>query len=211
MGTKAAIEDALVEAQIAELKSKGAEAMSPEMLETMGNADSALADVTNRDDKIGRAFVEDDYEMITVYSTFNGLSSIVLVSMLGKQMKKRFGPQHTEVPERMWGKQAFSLRQLVKPDLRELKCMFHEDHPLRKELDAIGVMMRCTKATMPNEDNVLLHAEHRHRAELKSYRRHIEKVERDEDREMQRELSRQLAEIAKASAPKRSKPAKEND
>ncbi len=211
MGAKKAIENALVEAQIAALKSDGADAMSPDMLKAMSNADPTLAEATNRDDKIGRAFVEDDDELITVYSTFNGVSSIVLVSMLGKQMKKRFGPVHSEVPESMWGKQAFSLRQLVKPDVRELKCMFHEDHPLRKELDSIGVMMRCIKANMPNEDNVLLHAEHRHRAELKSYNRHIEKRERDEDREMQRELSRQLAEIAKASAPKRGRPAKEND
>ncbi len=215
MATKEAIEQALVEAQIANLKADGVGAMDPDMLDTMTSADPSLGNFTNSDDKLGRAFVEDDDEMIPIYSTFDGAKSVVLVSMLGKQMRKRFGPQHAEVPSSMWGKQAFSMAQTergreAQAKLLKLKCMFHADHPMREELNEMGLMMQCRKANMPTESHVQQHAQNRHPAEFKAAKTHSDKAERDEDRQMQRELSKQLGEIAKAAAPKR-KTAKEGE
>ncbi len=216
MATKEAIEQALVETQIANWKSDGVGAMDPELLESMVSADPTLGEATNVDDKMGQAFVEDDDEMIPIYSTFDGTKSIVLVSMLGKQMRKRYDREDAEVPSSMWGKHAFSLAQTlhgkeVQGNMLKLKCMYHADHPMRDELNAMGVMMQCRKANIPTESDVLQHAENRHPKEYKVVRTTLDRRERAEDREMQRELSKQLGEIAKAAAPKRGRPTKENE
>lgn len=188
---KEAIAQAMVDAAIAGLKANGADAASMETLQAIAGAPGA---------EQGKAFIQDDDAYVTVYSCHDGSTSRVLVSMLGKILRKRFSSIQSEVDPSKWGTPVFSLTPTEVTPRQSLLCRFHKDSAVREELDAMGLAGTvCVTNTIPTENDVRLHAEHRHRQENQVYTEAVKKAEHDEERDFQRGILELLLAQAKES------------
>lgn len=195
-----AIADALADAAIETLKTEGPAAADPGLLEQIAGMDTG-------NKMRGGAFVDEasklDDQLITVYSTYDGTPSTILVSMLSKQLRKKFNSNHVEVPQHMIGARAFSVTQTIFPEREYLKCIFHEESLIRQEIDEAGYKgFYCVKDDMRTKQDVALHAEHRHRIETKAVMYAREQGEKAERLEFERAL---LLAVTKADlTPKKS-------
>ncbi len=121
--------------------------------------------------KVEESFVVDakNVDTITVYSVVDGTPSVVLISMLSKILRRRV-PADTNIPAKFHGKRAFLLsRPTNLPKRLRLKCWLHAEHPMRPELDALGMTgALCRKANIPSEFEVGLHVETKHKRSWKA-------------------------------------------
>jgi hypothetical protein len=122
-------------------------------------------------------------DAVTVYSQMDGTSSDVLVSMLSKQLRKRF-PRDPNIPERLWGRLAFKMDPPANTPMRpKLTCWLHPDHEKRDGLQVIGLGHRvCRKSNIPSEMDVLMHVQKKHPQEYRIIEASKAEVERAEDR-----------------------------
>lgn len=160
--------------------------------------EQALVAIAQHDEAELHTFVDkrEDFDTVVVYNVMDGTSSTILVSMLSKQLRKRF-PRSAEIPERLWGKRAFALE---KPELAAkpvFTCWFHPDSPKKEGLRAVGFGDRvCAKANIPDVMNVVLHMQRKHPQEYKI----IEANRAEMDRQEERTLRRQEVEAMQAMA-----------
>lgn len=183
-----AIEDAKIAAYIDQLKDAPPGSVDVDKLPTFDGAEF---------NKPLTAFESTPDAYIPVWSQIDGGKSIVLVSMLTTQLKKKV-PQDTHIKPELWGKPAFSLQPTFKPVRDEMLCMLHPDHPMREELDEMGLRgITCSKWNIPTEKDVMKHFERRHTDSFDTYTAAIGKAERDEDRAFQREMLESIVELMK--------------
>lgn len=176
---EAAISEQFMELEIEAVKERAAGGFSPPEWFTLGGEvgealqDEQLAGAN----KMG--VVKTDYEKVTIYSTLDGTSSQVLVSMLAKQMKKR-------LPD---GRLAFSITPVDVPARLDLKCYLHPEHERREELDAIGLAGQvCRKANIPTQFGLARHMRTRHKGEWEAIEAERQERERREALDVQRQM-----------------------
>ncbi len=189
-----AVEDAVIDAYISELKDA-----APGSVDITKLAPIAGTDFNNMD-RMGGAFETTPDAYIPVWSHIDGGKSIVLVSMLSTQLKKKI-PQADDIKPELWGKPAFSLQPTFEPVRDELLCMLHVDHPMRQQLDEMGLRgIICRKRNIPTEKDVMKHFARRHRDSHEVYEAAIGKAERDEDRDFQRHMLESILSLMEAKA-----------
>lgn len=146
----------------------------------------------------------DAEDRVTIYSTRDGLPSIVPLYMLSKKLRTRY-PSENSYPRELWGRPVWSLEQTKKPRVNTFKCWFHSDAPDRVEMNEIGFSDNfCTKANIPNAIEVENHMMHKHSREWETILRHrgrAESAARDKD---MKELLRTLVE--REEGPRRGRP-----
>ena len=110
-----------------------------------------------------------------IYATADGEPRDVLVYRLSDYLKRRH-PDGTPV---------FSMAPTKPYITGGIKCVFHADHPLRPTLDAIGLAgtETCPAANLASEFHARRHAEIKHSERWKTYKEHLARVEKDEERD----------------------------
>ena len=144
-------------------------------------------------------------DKVPIYSTKDGSPSWVQIAMIPKALLKRFNSD-PDVPEHLWGKPAFSLKQGIDWRHPEFLCMLHPDHERREYFDSIGLAGRiCTKATLASDFDVITHLQHKHVISWGIIERARE-TEKDEHArtvaDAQYEAMMALSEAVKALAPR---------
>ena len=186
----AAIEEQLIEAKVAEVKSTGNHGFS-----VFKTGDSEV-DGAVEGGRMG--FTTNAADKVWVYSTENGEPREILVNMLAKTLKKK-----------RFGKPAFSLTPTVEYRTGNKLCMLHPDHPDRELFVSLGVTKICGEGTtapagkLASDLDVRTHMEHRHRREWLTIQEHFAQVEKQDDRDRQD----RLAEAMLAAVQSRSEPA----
>ena len=172
----AAIEEQLIEAKVAEVKSTGNHGFS-----VFKTGDSEVDSSVEG----GRmAFTTNAADKVWVYSTENGEPREILVNMLAKTLKKKRA-----------GKAAFSLTPMVEYRRGNKLCMLHPDHPDRELFVSLGVTKICGEGTtapagkLASDLDVRTHMEHRHKREWLTIQEHFQQVEKQEDRDRQDRLA----------------------
>lgn len=120
----------------------------------------------NMDQKLGQRLLDqaDAFDnrggYVTIYDTLDGCPSQVLEYMVPKLLKERRQDDRT--------KRRFSKTPKVKYYIGDYKCYLHKDHPMRKELDGLGLAaVVCKKDTLRTEIDVDQHMRTRHKRELR--------------------------------------------
>lgn len=150
----------------------------------------ALIAAASYDEAETKTFVTDraNADTIVVYNQHDGVPSTILVSMLSKQMKKRF-PRTPSIPEKLWGRRAFDINPptgIAEP--LKLTCWFHPDNAKREGLNAVGLASRvCAKSNIPSIMDVELHVQRKHPLEYKIINQHERTVNEAEDRALRRQ------------------------
>ena len=102
----------------------------------------------------------DDY--VTVYDNMTGVSSTIPLYMLSKQLRRRY-PNENHIPAEWRGRPVFGLEQRVKPTVGTHVCWFHDNSPMRQELNELGYSgIHCTKSNIPTEIDAENHVMHKH-------------------------------------------------
>lgn len=165
-----------------------------------GNASGeALIEKVSHEEASVETFVADrkNADTVFVYSQHTGVSSEILLSMLVKQLRKRF-PSEPGIPENLWGTLAFKIdppKGLVEPIM--LKCYFHPDHARREGFNEVGLgTVMCRKHNIPSEMAVEQHALKKHPQEMRIFNANSEKVLAAEDRALRREEVAAMQQIA---------------
>ena len=185
---KQAIEDARIDAYIDALKDAPPGSVDVDKLPTFDGQEF---------NRPLQAFESTPDAYIPVWSHIDGGKSIVLVSMLSTQLKKKI-PQADDILPEKWGKPAFSLQPTFEPVRDSLLCMLHVDHPMREELDGMGLKGAiCRKANIPTDKDVMKHFERRHKDSWEVYHAAVDKAEREEDRVFQREMLESIVALMK--------------
>lgn len=188
---EAAIKEAMLDAAIAEVVDGKA---SGEMVIAAAQADEAST----------TTFVTDrrNADTVTVYNQHDGTPSQILISMLSKQLRKRF-PRDPSIPEALWGRRAFGVeRPASAVEKPLLMCWLHKDHPKRDGLNAVGLSARfCTKANIPSEMDVRMHVQRKHPQEFRIMNEADTRIREEEDRELRRrEVEAMMAIAGNANA-----------
>lgn len=112
----------------------------------------------------------------TVYHTETGLDSLVSNNMLPAQLKKKLPT----------GKRAFTIYDPgFRPTEGVLMCYMHPDHPMRSVCDEFGFVV-CEKKNLASPFQVRMHMEHRHKQEWAALEDRRLRLEREEDRDINR-------------------------
>lgn len=187
-------ESAIKEAQL--------DAAIAEVMDGFASGETVIA-AMQTDEANTTTFVTDrrNVDTVDVFNRFDGTKSEVLVSMLSKQLRKRF-PRDPGIPQRFWGQRAFSIEPpadvIAKP---QLKCWLHAEHEKRDGLNAIGLSARfCTKSNIPSEMDVRMHVQRKHPQEYRIINESIERISRDEDRALQRQQVEAMMKLAANAA-----------
>lgn len=115
---------------------------------------------------------------VRIYDTRTGEESLTNRNMLPSQLKKR----------RADGSQVFTtVSPKITPFRGKLVCPLHPSRPERAYYDTLG-LPHCPKSNMPNEMQVMLHMQHRHRTEWATIDEERKRKEREEEREFQRAI-----------------------
>ncbi len=150
--------------------------------------------------KVEESFVVDSQfvDTVNIYSTVDGTPSTVLVSMLSKVLRRRVPPD-SNIPERFHGQRAFALKPPEDVPVRQkLLCWLHPDHPMREELDELGLTTAtCRKANIPSEFEVQSHVQMKHKrtwATIEAHRSEIRQQQGIDAQMQQAEAMTTLAE-----------------
>ncbi|MCZ2109086.1 MAG: hypothetical protein LC118_05880 [Dehalococcoidia bacterium] len=181
----AAVREALLDAAIAEA------------MDTESEEGEKIIERIVGDDATTESFVLDsrNADTIEVYNQYDGTRSNILLSMLSKQLRKRF-PRDPSIP--MTRKLAFKIvpPRGMKPQPK-FKCMFHAESPIREELASMGLGARlCSKDNMPSEMDAQMHARRKHPQEFNLYERTTQRRREDEDRELRRQEVEAMKQLA---------------
>ena len=184
---------------------------SPDTISITGESGATdefnLAMVASELDKAGWVYVYFNIQESPRY----GDRSVVNRNMLPAQLKKR---------DPDTGRLAFNIRDPgVRPKVGAYKCWLHAEHEMRVITDTFG-FAPCRKATMPSEYEAEQHTMHKHSREYAALEARRTRMEREEDRKLQRQLIEvtagslgvslnQDAPVATASAPVAEPPAVE--
>lgn len=166
------VEDALIQVAMQEAAAAKASGESP--LKAMREA---------TEDAPFEAFREidvTDRERMPVYSTLDGTRSDPLKVNLAAVLKKKFQAK-AWIPQKMWGKPAFTMTPPAPQDKLQLLCYLHADHPRRGELNTLGLLGHiCQKANIASDYELERHMEKKHKAEWRTVQRAEEKARQEQ-------------------------------
>ena len=116
--------------------------------------------------------------VMPIYDIKTGERSFTSTNLLPYQLKK-LGED---------GQRMFSLRPMVDPPVRVLhRCPLHPDER-KPEYDAWG-LPPCSKANLTSPLQVEQHMRHRHKVEWATIEKERERLEKEEDRALQRQIA----------------------
>lgn len=123
--------------------------------------------------------------MTRVWDTLTRESSDINNNMLSKQM----------LETREDGTRVFTkIKPLVGPQRGSIKCLLHADRPEFEGLKKQGLTQKgCRKATIPNEYELQQHMKFKHSREWAVITEERDRNEREEDRDLQREIFKSLS------------------
>lgn len=129
---------------------------------------------------------------VWIFDTKTGEPSKVNRNMLPSKLKQT----------RPDGSFVFSLKQTVKPVRGAFKCMLHPDDSNRAYYDSLGLAV-CLKSNLTSPFQVERHMQKRHRVEWETIKSERDRKEKQEDRELQRQMLRSMGEtkLPKDSVP----------
>lgn len=191
-----AIQEALLDAYLDDLK------------DNKSKQERVLA-VAQTDEGEFTSFVDEkDAEKVSVYNQYDGVESRILVSMLSKQLRKRF-PRSVEIPEHLWGKRAFAVSPPSNmPTRQALLCWFHPKSDRREMLNELGLGGRvCRKSNIPTEIDIELHMQRKHTADYNTVKEAVRRRDEAEDRAMRRQEIEALRAMAAATVREPEAPA----
>ena len=144
-------------------------------------------------------------EYIPIFSTVDGTVSMVSAKQAALKCRRKkdgtrdFVLSRPEKYEYVFDPAINGLRKVTKG----LKCHLHPDHPNRAEYDEMGLAGQvCRKANIPSEFQLQRHMATRHQNEWKTIEDHMERIRRDEDRAMQRQMLEALSRRGPGRPPK---------
>lgn len=136
---------------------------------------------------------------VYIYDRKTGERSVTSRNMLPAQLRKL----------NVDGEKMFTLQAPAKPPERgHFKCWLHGDNR-RPEYDKWGLPV-CRKGNLMNELEVRQHMKTRHKRSWEAIEEHRERIEREEDRALQR-LVLEQALRGEGEGPRRGRPAKERE
>jgi hypothetical protein len=197
----AAVQEALLDAYLDDIKAGSA-------------AGEMVIAAAQHDEAETKTFVVDrtNADTVQVYNQHDGTTSKILVSMLSKQLRKRF-PRVGEIPENLWGKRAFGMTPPQNVVAKaELLCWFHKDSEKRDIIATAGLGGRvCRKSNIPTELDVEMHVQRKHPQEYKILAASERKIQEASDRDLQRRQVDSMIALASTAAGAKavSKPEKE--
>lgn len=123
--------------------------------------------------------------MTRVWDTLTRESSDINNNMLSKQM----------LETREDGSRVFTkIKPLVGPQRGSIKCLLHAERPEFESLKKQGLTQKgCRKGTIPNEYELQQHMKFKHSREWAVITEERERNEREEDRDLQREIFKSLS------------------
>ena len=160
-----AVQDALIEAQVEEIKSRAHDPGVSVFLSGDPEIDNAMA--------VPATFTTTAADRVVIYHTETGEPREILVNMLAKTLRKR-------TPD---GKPAFSMSPGKAYKRGTFKCELHADHPMWRTVDRDEVGLAgiyCESGHLASAFHVRRHMEHKHGDEAKvlaEYRAQSEKAE----------------------------------
>ena len=182
---QAEIDKQLIAAKVAEMQSGGIQFPEPPL------ADGALDGGSDTRGSMAMASDPGSRDKITIYSTETGHPSRVLVNMLAKKLTQKLTD----------GRPVWSIAPTKEYFVGENKCYLHPDHPMRAELDRIGLVDKtCPKKNIPSEFEVRQHMIHRHKQEMSVIEEARAAAEREEERAFRR---MQMAQMERLNEPTR--------
>ena len=188
----AAVQEALLDAYLDDVKAGAASGEA--VIAAVKHDEAELTTFVTR---------REDADKVTVYNQYDGVPSRVNVSMLSKQLRKRF-PKVTDIPAKFWGKRAFGMTPPADaPVTFKFTCWFHPDNEKYAELQRMGLTSQvCSKANIPTLMDVELHVQRKHPMRFKVIvaNEAKERETRDRDR-ADKQLEAMLALAGKAAAP----------
>ena len=134
---------------------------------------------------------------LRVFDIRTGDASLVNREMLLAQLRKTCNDENDS---EWFGKRIFSARRSDVINWRKpgtLKCWLHADHVMRPVCDELGLPV-CRKATMYSEFDVNNHVRNRHSREYAQLEERRERLEREEDRQAQRDMMRAIQRMSDA-------------
>jgi hypothetical protein len=169
-----------------------------EVVDGNASGEALIAKVEHEEASV-ESFVTDrkNADTVVVYNQHTGESSEILLSMLTKQLRRRF-PKEPSIPENLWGVLAFKIdppKGLTESQM--LLCFFHPDHPKREGFNEVGLSgVVCRKHNIPSEMAVEQHARKKHPQEMRIYETNMERVQAAEDRVLRRAEVAAMQQIA---------------
>ena len=182
---QAEIDKQIIAAKVAEMQGGGIEFPEAPV------ADGALDGGSDTRGSMAMASDPGSRDKITIYSTETGLPSRVLVNMLAKKLTQKNAD----------GRPVWSTSPTKEYYVGEYRCYLHPEHPMRAELDRIGLIDKtCSKKTIASEFEVRQHMLHRHQQEWRVIEEARAAAEREEDRAFRR---MQMAQMERLNEPAR--------
>ncbi len=114
---------------------------------------------------------------VWIYDTLTGEPSKVNRNMLPSKLKQK----------RADGSFVFSLRQLIQPARGTFKCLLHPERAEREYYDSLGLAV-CQKSNLTSPFQVERHMIKRHKVEWETLKSERDRKEKQEDRELQRQM-----------------------
>lgn len=146
-----------------------------------------------------QTFVDDsrNADKVPVYNQLDGTRSDVLISMLSKQLRKRF-PKSENIERSYWGKRAFALEPPANlPEAVRVLCPLHPQSPERERMNEAGLQgIVCYKANMPSPVEATLHFNKKHARQKLILGEYEARRDREEDRDLRRAEVAAMRELA---------------
>lgn len=188
-----AVQDALIEAQVEEIKARAHDPGFSVFLSGDPDVDNAMA--------VPARFTSTAADRVVIYHVETGEPREILVNMLAKTLRKKGAD----------GKPAFSMSPGKEYKQGTFKCELHAEHPLWRTLDRDEVGLAgifCESGHLASAFHVRRHMEHKHGDEAKvlaEYRAQSEKAEttrlmQEQTAAMLRLLERQIP-VPAATSP----------
>ena len=175
-----AVQEALTEAYVDQIRSQGNTAFRP-----FNPGDSEVGELVGEGGTF--AFSSTATDRVIIYDTLTWEPREILVNMLAKTLKKQRN-----------GKPAFTYIQPGaavpgKYVTGQAKCWLHPEHERRAMFDQIGLQaIVCLSGHLASEFDATQHMQHRHRREYGVIKEHLDRIEREEERTFQREMLQQI-------------------
>ena len=128
---------------------------------------------------------------VWIYDTLTGEPSKINRNMLPSKLKQT----------RPDGSYLFSVRQTVQPARGTFKCMLHPDTLDRVYYDTMGLAV-CRKNNLTSPFQVERHMQKRHKVEWETIKNEKDRKEKQEDRELQRQMIEGMTGAKQPEKPK---------
>ncbi len=131
---------------------------------------------------------------VWIYDTVTGESSKINRNMLPSKLKLT----------RPDGSYVFSVKQIIKPARGTFKCLLHSENLDRLHYDTMG-LATCRKSNLTSLFQVERHMQKRHKVEWETIKNERDRKEKQEDRQLQRQMIEGMTGVSPQKQPEKSK------